>query len=202
MSPSTYQKSYSIQLSSSTSRRICSSDETFKQRSNELKSYLNKRGYNLSFLNQEVARVQNITRTQALTPKDTTTATQPQQVPLVITYNPALRYGWRNGAKFTKFIFIHIQCSYWYSRIYLFTFSNGIYIQEIYLFTFTCVFLIHDYIYWHLRDVFIHIQRVISIHIHDRTIHSAFSAHHLCASVSIKYGLRTTDHGLWTTDWV
>ena len=52
-------------------RRICSSD---KQRSNELKSYLNKRGYNLSFLNQEVARVQNITRTQALTPKDTTTA--------------------------------------------------------------------------------------------------------------------------------
>ena len=50
-------------------RRIHSSDETFKQRSNELKSYLNKRGYNLSFLNHEVARVQNITRTQALTPK-------------------------------------------------------------------------------------------------------------------------------------
>ena len=74
-------------------RRICSSDETFKQRSNELKSYLNKRGCNLSFLNQEVARVQNITRTQALTPKDTTSTTnQPQRVPLVITYNPALRY--------------------------------------------------------------------------------------------------------------
>ena len=83
MSPSTYQKSYSIQLSS---------DETFKQRSNELKSYLNRRGYNLSFLNQEVARVQNIARTQALTPKDATTANQPQRVPLVITYNPALRY--------------------------------------------------------------------------------------------------------------
>ena len=64
----------------------------FKQRSNELKSYLNKRGYNLSFLSQEVARVQNITRTQALTPKDTTTTNQPQRVPLVITYNPALRY--------------------------------------------------------------------------------------------------------------
>ena len=73
-------------------RRICSSDETFKQRSNELKSYLNKRGYNLSFLNQEVARVHNITRTQALTPKDTFTTYQPQRVPLVITYNPALRY--------------------------------------------------------------------------------------------------------------
>ena len=73
-------------------RRICSSDETFKQRSNELNSYLNKRGYNLSFLNQEVGRVQNNTRTQALTPKDTTTANQPQRVTLVITYNPALRY--------------------------------------------------------------------------------------------------------------
>ena len=107
-------------------------------------------------------------------------------------------YGWRNDAKFTKFIFIHIQCSYWYSRIYLFTFNNRIYIQEIYLFTFTCVFLIHDYICSHLRDVFIHIQRVISIHIHDRNIHSTFSAHHLCASVSIKHGLRTTDYGLRT----
>ena len=61
-------------------RRICSSDETFKQRSNELKSYLNKCGYNLSFHNQEVARVQNITPTQR------------QPLPLVITYNPVLRY--------------------------------------------------------------------------------------------------------------
>ena len=109
-----------------------------------------------------------------------------------------LFYGWRNGAKFTKFIFIHIQSSYWYSRIYLFTFNNRIYIQEIYLFTFTCVFLIHDYICSHLRDVFIHIQRVISIHIHDRNIHSTFSAHHLCASVSNKYALRSTDYGLRT----
>ena len=106
------------------------------------------------------------------------------------------KYGWRNGAKFTKFICIHIQCSYWHSRIYLFTFNNRIYILEIYLFTFICVFLIHDYICSHLRDVFIHIQRVISIHIQDRNIHSTFSAHHLCASVSIKHGLRTTDYGL------
>ena len=92
-------------------------------------------------------------------------------------------YGWRNGAKFTKFIFIHIQCCYCYSRIYLFTFNNRIYIQEIYLFTFTGVFLVHDYICSHLRDVLIHIQRVIFIHIHYRNIHSAFSAHHLCASL-------------------
>ena len=111
-------------------------------------------------------------------------------------------YGWRNGAKFRKFIFIHIQCSYWYSQIYLFTFNNRIYIQEIHLFTFTCLFLIHDYICSHLRDVFIHIQRVISIHIHDRNIHSTFSAHHLCASVNVKHGLRTEDWGLRTKDWV
>ena len=57
-----------------------------------------------------------------------------------------MNYGWRNGAKFTKFIFIHIQCS-------------------------------------RLRDIFIHIQRVIFVHIHDRNIHSAFSAHRLCASL-------------------
>ena len=46
----------------------------------------------LMVLNQEVARVHNITRTQTLTPKDTPTTNQPQRVPLVITYNPALRY--------------------------------------------------------------------------------------------------------------
>ena len=51
-------------------------------------------------------------------------------------------YGWRNGGKFIKFIFIHIQCSYCYSQICLITFNNRIYIQEIYSFTFTGVFLI------------------------------------------------------------
>ena len=34
------------------------------------------------------------------------------------------RYGWRNGAKFTKFIFIHIQRFNYHSRIYLSTFNN------------------------------------------------------------------------------
>ena len=93
-------------------------------------------------------------------------------------------YGWRNGAKFKKFIFTYIQCSCSSSRIYLFTF--------------TCVFLIHNYICSHLLDVFIYIQRVISIHICDRNINSTFSAHHLCASVSIKQRLRSTDYGLQT----
>ena len=46
-------------------------------------------------------------------------------------------YGWRNGAKFTKFKFVHIQCSIYYSRIYLFAFNN--------------IFLIHENIYSHLR---------------------------------------------------
>ena len=40
------------------------------------------------------------------------------------------------------------------------------------------------------------VTMLISIHIHDRNIHSTFSAHHLCASVSIKHGLRSTDYGL------
>ena len=57
-----------------------------------------------------------------------------------------------------------------------------VFIQEIYLFSFNGVFLIHENIYPHLRDVFIHIQRVIFVHIHDRNIHSTFSTHHLYAS--------------------
>ena len=52
-----------------------------------------------------------------------------------------------------------------------------------FLFTFTGVFLIHDFICSHLRDVFVRIQRVIFIHIQDRNSHSVFSAHHLCASL-------------------
>ena len=34
----------------------------------------------------------NITRTLATSPKDTSSASQPQRVSLVLTYNPALRY--------------------------------------------------------------------------------------------------------------
>ena len=40
-----------------------------------------------------------------------------------------------------------------------------------------------SHIYSHLRDIFIHIQRVIFVHIDDRNMHSAFSAHALCASL-------------------
>ena len=72
-------------------RRICSSDETFKLRTNELRTYLNKRGYNLSFLNQEIGRVNGIPRSDAIATKDTSDTNQPIRVPLVVAYNPALR---------------------------------------------------------------------------------------------------------------
>ena len=82
--------------------------------------------------------------------------------------------------------------------LYSFTFNALIAIHENiyshstkkYLFTFTFVFLIYDHICSHLRDVFILIQRVIFIDIHDRNIHSAFSAHHLCTSLG--HSLRST----------
>ena len=70
---------------------------------------------------------------------------------------------------YSRNIFIHIYLCISYSRLYLLTFTK-------------CL----------------HSHSVISIHIHDRNIHSAFSAHHLCASVTIKHGLRTTDFGLRT----
>ena len=80
--------------------------------------------------------------------------------------------------------------------LYSFTFPavivihEYIYIQEIYLFTFNDIFLIHEYVCSRLRDVFIHIQRLIPVHIKDPNIHSTrcnihstFSAHSLCASL-------------------
>ena len=73
-------------------------------------------------------------------------------------------------------IFIHIYLCISYSRLYLLTLTR----------------CLHSH-----STSYIH-----SLHIHDRNIHSTFSAHHLCASVTIKHGLRTTDYGLRTTDWV
>ena len=72
-------------------RRICSTNETLTLRTNELIDYLHKRGYNRYFLQREIQRVNNITRTEALTPHDTSTLDKPERVPFVITYNPALR---------------------------------------------------------------------------------------------------------------
>ena len=70
---------------------ICSTNETFTLRTDELIEYLHKRGYNRCFLQGEIQRVNNITRTEALTPLDTSTRAldKPERVPFVITYNPA-----------------------------------------------------------------------------------------------------------------
>ena len=72
-------------------RRICSTNETFTLRTNELIDYLHKRGYNRYFLQREIQRVNNITRTEALTPLNTSTLDKPERVPFVITYNSVLR---------------------------------------------------------------------------------------------------------------
>ena len=72
-------------------RRICSTNETLTLRTNEFIDYLHKRGYNHYFLQREIQRVNNITRTEALTPHDTSTLDKPELVLFVITYNPALR---------------------------------------------------------------------------------------------------------------
>ena len=70
-------------------RRICSTNETLTLRTNELIDYFYKCGYNRYFLQLEIQRVNNITRTEALTPHDT--CTLDKQNMFVITYNPALR---------------------------------------------------------------------------------------------------------------
>ena len=58
-------------------RCICSSDETFALRTNELIQYLNNRGYSLSFLKHEIQRVHTITRVEALQPSVTTSDPPP-----------------------------------------------------------------------------------------------------------------------------
>ena len=65
--------------------------KTFTLRANELIDCLYKRGYNRYFLQREIQRVNNITRTEALTPHDTSTLDKTERVPFVITYNPSLR---------------------------------------------------------------------------------------------------------------
>ena len=91
--------------------------------------------------------------------------------------------------------------------LYSFTFNALIDIHEYIQSHSTTEFTLKKYIYSHLpvyflfTIIFAHIYEMSLftftsyIHIHDRNIHSTFSAHHLCASVS-------TDCGVRTTDWV
>ena len=144
-------------------RRICSSNETFTLRTNELKTYLNKRGYNLSFLNREFQHVRTITRAEALTPKDIST-NQPSRVPLVITYNPALRslssiihkhFSYPilllpklniYLCKFQRPIFIHSACTinivyYFISFKSVTIFQHPIFIHSVYIINKVCNFI-------------------------------------------------------------
>ena len=66
---------------------------------------------------------------------------------------------------------------------YIYSHSTTKFTFKKYIYLHLPVYFLYDYICSHLRDVFIHVQRVIFIHIHDRNIYSAFSAHHLCASL-------------------
>ena len=64
---------------------VCSSNETFKLRCNELTQaqYLNRRGYNLGLLKQEIQRVHTFTKTH--------TRNSPTRIPLVVGCHPAIR---------------------------------------------------------------------------------------------------------------
>ena len=64
--------------------RICSTNETFTLRTDKLIDYLYKLGYNRYFLQREIQRVNNITRTEALTPHDTSTLDKQESVPLLL----------------------------------------------------------------------------------------------------------------------
>ena len=66
-------------------RLMCSSNEMFKLRWNELTQaqYLNRRGYNLILLNQEIQRVHTITHSH--------TSDSPTRIPLVVGHHPASR---------------------------------------------------------------------------------------------------------------
>ena len=68
-------------------RRICSDNDTYKQRCKELMDYLVNRGYELNFLKTQIRRATDISPNDALKPKP---KQQTDTVPFVITYNPAL----------------------------------------------------------------------------------------------------------------
>ena len=68
-------------------RRICSSNDDFQKRCAELKSHLLRRGYEPSFVQEQIERASLIRREDALTPQ---TRSCNKRVPLVVTYNPSL----------------------------------------------------------------------------------------------------------------
>ena len=81
----------STQLGISTAAEDFDDVKTFNLRTKKLIDRLYKPSYNRYFLQREIQRVNNITRTEALTPHDTSTLDKTERVPFVITYNPSLR---------------------------------------------------------------------------------------------------------------
>ena len=69
-------------------RRICSSEENFVRHANELQSHLIHRGYNRSFVHQQIVRAGAICRIDALAPRSK--RTKSNCVPLVTTFHPNL----------------------------------------------------------------------------------------------------------------
>ena len=71
-------------------RRICSSDQDFCKNTNELHHHLVRRGYNSSFIQQQIDRASMINRKDSLDPHVQSTNSHPSRVPLVITFHPTL----------------------------------------------------------------------------------------------------------------
>ena len=68
-------------------RRICSEQEDFLKRTNDLKKHLKRRGYSEQFLQPEIQRVIDTPREDSLQLRG---REKSDQIPLVVTYNPTL----------------------------------------------------------------------------------------------------------------
>ena len=70
-------------------RRICSTDETFYLRTNELLTYLTNRGYKRKHVRNEIRKASKVTRQNSLTNKP---KTKTARTPFVVTYHPSLSH--------------------------------------------------------------------------------------------------------------
>ncbi len=68
-------------------RRICSHDNTFTKRTNELLQYLTNRGYKRKHVRNEIRKASNVTRQDSLENKHRSKNTR---TPFVVTYHPGL----------------------------------------------------------------------------------------------------------------
>ena len=69
-------------------RRLCSEEETFKKRCEEMSAFFKKRGYKQTDLDKTMERAQQVPRSDALEYRDKANKTQPRP-PLIVTNNPA-----------------------------------------------------------------------------------------------------------------